>query len=83
MKRAPTEKPLRISMDRERWQQIDSIFAAALARPASERAAFLDEACAGDADLRAQVESLVAHEMSEDFLDAPAFTDAARVLTIR
>jgi serine/threonine protein kinase/Tol biopolymer transport system component len=67
-------------MDRERWQQIDQIFEAALARPASERAAFLGEACAGDAELRAEIESLIAHEEAEGFMEAPAFEDAARVL---
>jgi serine/threonine protein kinase/Tol biopolymer transport system component len=67
-------------MDRERWQQIDLIFETALARPADERAQFLDEACAGDAELRAQVESLIAHEQAEGFLEGPAFHDAARVL---
>ena len=67
-------------MNRERWQQIDQIFEAALARPASERAAFLGEACAGDAELRAEVESLIAHEEAEGFMEAPAFEDAARVL---
>jgi eukaryotic-like serine/threonine-protein kinase len=67
-------------MDRERWQQIDLIFEAVLARPAGERAAFLDEACAGDAALRAEVESLIAHEEAEAFLEDPAFEDATRVL---
>ncbi|MDX6612330.1 MAG: eukaryotic-like serine/threonine-protein kinase [Blastocatellia bacterium] len=67
-------------MNRERWQEVDSIFEAALARPASERDAFLDEACAGDPDLRAEVDSLIASEATEDFMNDPAFTDAARVL---
>ena len=68
-------------MDRERWQKIDSLFEAALARPANERAAFLDQACAGDAELRAEVESLLAHESVEDFMEDPVFPDAARVLS--
>ena len=39
------------------------LFLAAIDRPAGARAAFLDEACAGDAALRADVESLLAfHE---------------------
>src|ERR1051325_9474466 len=67
-------------MDRERWQQIDQIFEAALARPARERANFLDQACAGDAELRAEVESLVVHEKAGGFLEEPAFGDATRVL---
>lgn len=67
-------------MDRERWQQIDRIFEAALARPAGERAAFLDQACAGNAELRAEVESLIAHEDPGDFMEAPPFQDATHVL---
>jgi serine/threonine protein kinase/Tol biopolymer transport system component len=67
-------------MNRERWQQIDLIFEAALALPANERAAFLDEACAGDTKLRAEVESLIAHEKAEDFMEDPAFEAATRVL---
>jgi len=50
-----------------------SIFALALDKARSgERAAFLDEACAGDAKLRAQVEALLhAHENPDDFLEGP------------
>ena len=47
-------------MHAERYRQIDELFAAALERPAAERTSFLDEACATDADLRAEVESLLA-----------------------
>ena len=36
------------------------IFHEALERPAEERAAFLDEACAGDDELRARIERLLA-----------------------
>jgi serine/threonine protein kinase/tetratricopeptide (TPR) repeat protein len=50
-----------------------SLFHEALARPAAERAAFLDEACAGQPELRASVESLLAlHEAAGSFLDRPA-----------
>src|SRR3954451_11288610 len=38
-----------------------------------ERAAFLDAACAGDAELRRRVEALLAaHERPESLLDRPA-----------
>ena len=40
-------------------QRAKEIFLDALDRPASERAAFLDEACAGDAELREEIESLL------------------------
>jgi serine/threonine protein kinase/Tol biopolymer transport system component len=68
-------------MNPERWQKIDALFEAALARPAAERPAFLDQVCAGDAELRAELESLLAHESAEDFLKDPVFQDAARVLS--
>jgi eukaryotic-like serine/threonine-protein kinase len=45
---------------RVRWATIERIFHAALERPPVERAAFLDQACAGDPTLRHEVESLLA-----------------------
>jgi serine/threonine protein kinase len=42
---------------------VESVFAAALARPAGDRAAYLDEACTGDPALRRRVEALLrAHD---------------------
>jgi len=56
-----------------RWHEIDPIFAQALERPVGERRAFLDEACAGDAELRREVERLLtAAESSVTFLERPA-----------
>jgi serine/threonine protein kinase/TolB-like protein/Flp pilus assembly protein TadD len=61
-------------MTPERWQRVEELFHAALEREASQRAAFLDEACAGDPDLRRQVEALLAYDAEESsFLEAPAF----------
>ncbi|MFL6196241.1 MAG: tetratricopeptide repeat protein [Thermoanaerobaculia bacterium] len=58
--------------DPGRWREIDRLFAEALDRRVSERAAFLDEACGGDAALRAEVEALLAaDESSGGFLDQP------------
>src|SRR5215510_2157090 len=66
-------------MESERWRQIESLYYAALERDASQRAAFLIEACPGDDELRREVESLLAaHEQSEGFLAAPALEVAAR-----
>jgi hypothetical protein len=67
-------------MDRERWRQIDMIFKAALELPAGERAAFLERACAGDEALRAEVESLIAHDREGGPLEEPAFEEATRLL---
>ena len=49
-------------MTPERWQQIERLLHAALTHNSTERAAFLDQACAGDLTLRQEVESLLAHE---------------------
>jgi Tol biopolymer transport system component len=43
-----------------RWSQIKELFSAALETPESERPRFLESACGGDADLRAEVERLLA-----------------------
>ncbi|NOS70948.1 MAG: serine/threonine protein kinase, partial [Verrucomicrobia bacterium] len=49
-----------------------AVLNAALELHPAERAAYLDQACAGDAALRRQVEALLqAHEQAEDFLKAP------------
>ena len=52
-------------MTPERWQQIGDLFAAALERAPGEREAFLDEACAGDPELRVEVETLLAAAETE------------------
>ena len=51
----------------------ETLFHEALAKPAAERAAFLEQACAGRSQLRAAVEALLAaHEASGSLLDKPA-----------
>src|SRR5438105_953127 len=47
-------------MTPERWQRLESILEGALDREAGDRTAFLDGACAGDGELRSQVESMLA-----------------------
>jgi len=50
----------------------ESIFHTALAKPAAERAAYLQAACGGDPELLAQIESLLAaNEVQDNFLEAP------------
>ena len=64
-------------MDGERWDRIVDLFQGALARSGAERAAFLDEACAGAPDLRAEIEEmLVAHEATALQLDARLAQDS-------
>ena len=52
-------------MSDNRWQRIEEIFHKAAELAPTARAAFLNQACGGDASLREEVESLLAHE-SED-----------------
>jgi len=52
------------------WERISEIFHSALACSPAEREVFLDAACKGDADLRRQVQSLLAYEgRSDEFLE--------------
>ncbi len=68
-------------MKPERWQQIDQVLEAALERNRSERAAFLDQACAGDEELRREVESLLrAHEQAGSFIEKPPREAAEEIL---
>src|SRR5215212_4937207 len=61
----------------DRWRQIERIFDAVLARPVDQQATALAELCAGDEALRAEVESLLAHEgAAVAFLEKPAFGEA-------
>jgi non-specific serine/threonine protein kinase/serine/threonine-protein kinase len=48
-------------MKAERFQEVEKLFHKARALDAAERASFLDEACGTALDLRAEVESLLAH----------------------
>jgi len=60
-------------VDRDRWRAIEDVLDGVLDLPADERSGYLDEACAGDADLRAEVESLLeAHDEAGDYLEVPA-----------
>lgn len=71
-------------MKPERNRQIDRIFQAALARDPVARQAFLDEACAGDAELRRAVESLLsADEQANSFIESPALEMAPELATDR
>jgi serine/threonine protein kinase len=67
-------------MTPERYQQIEKLYHAALALPPAPRQAFLTQACEGDADLQAEVESLLkAHAEAGSFIVQPAMEMAAEV----
>ncbi|HZI86363.1 MAG TPA: protein kinase [Pyrinomonadaceae bacterium] len=63
------------------WQQVKDVFEGALQRRDAERSEFLDQACAGDSELRREVESLLkSHEEAGSFMEVPAVASAAESL---
>jgi tetratricopeptide (TPR) repeat protein len=65
-------------MTPERWAAVDAVLQAALERAPADRSAFLARECAGDAELRREVESLLAAgAKADDFLERPAVEDSA------
>ena len=68
-------------MEPARWKQIERLYHAALEREPDARESFLDEACAGDEDLRREVAGLLACDVpSDSFIQSPAIEIAARAL---
>ena len=61
-------------MNPEIWRRVEELFHAALERAPEERSGFLDEACRNDADLRQQVEQLLAND-----LEAKSFLESAHL----
>jgi eukaryotic-like serine/threonine-protein kinase len=60
-------------MSSERWERVRQVFDSALERAPAQRDAFLTAACAGDQELRYEVEALLAsHQQADGFGDAPA-----------
>ena len=64
-----------------RWQQVEKICQSALELDVDQRAAFLDQACAGDEELRREVESLLQFETRGDhFIEEPAVQVAPKMI---
>src|SRR5262245_44941687 len=62
----------------ERWHQINQIYDAAVDVEEKNRASFLEEACGDDADLRQEVESLLAYDrQAKQFINQPALQATA------
>ena len=60
------------------WQQVKELFHEALRQSSGERTAFLERACAGDHELRAEVESLLRSlRDAESFLEMPVIGESA------
>jgi len=67
-------------MKRERWELVSQLYRGALEREEKQRGAYLATACAGDEELKLEVESLLAQEgNAESFLEKPAVEIAARI----
>ena len=61
-------------MDERHWKKVEAIYQSAVDRPAEQRAAFLAEACQGDAELLRQVRELVdLSEVPTAVMDRPAW----------
>jgi len=72
----------KIPVKRERWQEIDRVFEAALERTAAERPAFVASECADDPELLAEVKSLIAaHEQHDSFLEQPCRADGLHLIS--
>jgi len=58
----------------DRWQQVRAVLEEAMGTPSERRTTYLDKKCAGDTELRSEVDSLLhSHEQAGDeFLNSPA-----------
>lgn len=71
------------SFSPERWAQIESVLDIAIDLSVAARGPYLDEACANDPELRAEIEALLeAHEAHLDFLETPLSLGALPDLNI-
>lgn len=65
-------------MQADLWKKVEELFQAAMAQPPEERAEFLDQACPGDSQLRAEVQSLLdAVPGADSFLEDPPVSVAS------
>ena len=68
----------------KQWERVAEVFESAVDRQATERSSFVDQACAGDPDLRHQVESLLAEAdrpVAPVVIDRPVGELIAELLT--
>jgi serine/threonine protein kinase/WD40 repeat protein len=70
-------------MNKPSWDQIKAVFTEACELPAEQVPAFLDRACAGDAELRLEVESLLAAKVGKQVATGGAARELAAASTMR
>jgi serine/threonine-protein kinase len=69
-------------MKPDRWRKVDELFEAALEREPNSRAAFLDQACGSDKELRREVEKMLdIDNQAQDFIKTDVFDFAAKLIT--
>ena len=66
-------------MTSERWQKIKGLFDAALEIEPEKRANFLENACGSDAELRLEIEKLLA-SFDDEFMENPAVGEVANLI---
>ena len=68
-------------MKPERWQEVERLFNATMEHEPAQRAAFLDQACAGNESVRKEVERLLERQSeTESLIEAPGIDLVARRL---
>ena len=63
-------------MPNTNWERIEQLFFDSLERSGADRARFLDDACAGDDALRAEVEAMLAAHEGDRRLSPERWEDA-------
>ena len=63
---APAQHREVIGITPERWQQVKRVLSEALELDTERQRQFLDHSCADDADLRAEIDMLLAHQVDTD-----------------
>jgi serine/threonine protein kinase len=67
--------------DKQRWRQVETLYHAALEHEPDARDAFLAQSCAGDEELRGEVEELLSYDgAAESFIQGNALAFEARRL---
>src|SRR5262245_6220246 len=70
-----------MTLDKQRWRQVESLYHAALEHEPRARDAFLAQACEGDEELRREVEELLGYDgAAESFIKGNALAFEARRL---
>jgi serine/threonine-protein kinase len=67
---------MKAALNEDKWQRLEALFHQASSLPQSDRAHFLDQACAGDPELRCELDELLAADAATSGFEAPAARSA-------